>query len=479
MDCLKPVKIINQSKFVSLDHRDRMVLYVRCDKCAACQQYNRNIWYFRAFYEFQNCIENNGYVLFDCLTYRSEDVPRLSHYYDIPKKLDWMCFDYEHLRLFFVRLRRYLRKYNVEDNLRYFASTEYGTSENRTHRPHIHLLLYCTSPNLDSITLSKAIAHCWKYGRTDGIPYKSRKYVQSNTIGSSLSSALRVCQYVSKYVMKDSSFQKTIDKRIDAILFRLYQNWLQLHNYVDYDTWRTLPDGKQLKRNVYSRVGQFHRQSLHFGEAALRDMDILEIMQHNLLTIPDQKKVMMRIGLPIYYKRKLFYDLVKVDGMPTWIPNDLGKKYLKLREDDLIDRLKAEYLVYQNQGKIKDATKLVDYVVNYRGRIKAELPSLSLEDKLQLQNLVFCYVSSSDRRQFNSSFVSFSYLGNRFNYLTQNAIDSMSINEFIEKYVYFDSSFEHELTIIEEEKSKNNMSKQKLFDDQQILKQKYKAFQML
>lgn len=479
MDCLHPIKIINQCKYVSLNHRDRMVLFVRCNKCAACQQYNRNVWYFRAFYEFKETIQNGGYCLFDCLTYSPKFVPKVSQYFDIPKRLDFYCFDYEHLRLFFVRLRRYLRKYNVEDNLRYFASTEYGTKLNGTHRPHIHLLFYCTSPQLDSLTLSRAVAKCWKFGRTDGLPYKSRKYVQYNTINDNLGSALRVCQYISKYVMKDSSFQKTIDKRMQSILFRLYKNWLKDNNFVEFDEWQLLPDGKQAKKNVNSRIGQFHRQSLHFGESALGDMDILQIMSDNLLVIPDQKKITMRIGLPLYYKRKLFYDLVKVDGLPTWIPNDLGKKYLSLRENDLMERLQNEYEIFERKGIVRDASKLVDYVVNYRGRIKADLPSLPLDEKLMLQKLVFCYISSSDRKNFSSSFVSFSWLGNRNEYLCSSVFDSITINEFIDKFVYFDADFEHEISLIEEEKTKNNLSKQKAFDNEQLLRQKYKEMNIL
>ena len=478
MDCLHPIKIVNQCKFISLDHRDRIVLYVRCNKCAACQQYNRNVWYFRAFYEFKNCVEQNGYVLFDCLTYSPKYVPKISQYYDVPKRLDCYCFDYSHLRLFMVRLRRYLRKYDVENNLRYFASTEYGTKLNGTHRPHIHMLFYCTSPELDSLTLSRAIAHCWPYGRTDGLPYKSRNYVLHNTISNSLANALRVCQYVSKYVMKDSSYQKRIDERMESILFYLYKKYIKLNGYMDYDAWLSHPDGKLAKRNVYSRIGQFHRQSLHFGESALRDMDILQLLSDNLLTIPDQKKIVMRIGLPLYYKRKLFYNLVNVDGLKCWIPNELGKQYLAKRENDLLERLLDQYRIYQKQGLVQDPAKLVDYVVNYRGRIKADLPALSLDDKLQLQNLVFCYISSCDKRNYNSSFVASSYLGNRFNYLPIDC-ETISIDEFISKYVYFDSHFESELAKIEEETTKTSLSKQRLFNNNQVLNQKYKELGLL
>lgn len=477
MDCLQPIKIVNQQKFISLSHRDRVILYVRCGKCAACQEYNRNIWYFRAFYEFRDCVEKNGYCLFDCLTYSPKYVPKISNYFDIPKRLDAYCFDYMHLRLFLVRLRRYLRKYNVEQNLRFFASTEYGTKLNHTHRPHIHILFYCTSLELDNITLSKAVSHCWQYGRTDGVPYKSRSYVNHNTIGNNLASAVRVCQYISKYVMKDSSFQQTIDKRIDAVLLSLYRKWLQLNNYVDFDTWLNLPDGKLLKRSVNSRIGQFHRQSLHFGESAIRDMDILEILRDNVLTIPDQKKIAMRIGLPTYYKRKLFYELKYVDGLPTWIPTDLGKNYLNQRELDLRNMLTDEYTLYPSI--VPDVAALVDYVVEKRGRINADLPSLSLDEKLQLQDLVFCYISSSDRKYFNSSFVSFSYLGNRLGYLSNNSLDSMSIDEFIAKYVYFDADFEKQLAKINQEKSKNNVSKQTCWNNNQKLRQKYKDMNMI
>lgn len=286
MDCLYPIEIINPTKYISLDFSDRYIQKVRCGKCCNCQKTLQREWYYRAFYECKSVCESGGYMLMDCLTYAPKYVPRLSNYFDIPKSLDWMCFDYSHLRLFLVRLRRYLkyRGYDVDKSLRYFASTEYGTDDTKTHRPHIHILFYVYTPDLDNINLSRAISDCWQYGRTDGVRYKGARYVEEYTIRGGLMSSIRSCKYVSKYVVKDSSFQNVLDKRIRAIMEYIY---MDNNNFPSYDDFVHSEFGKKIFRDLVRHVNQFHRQSLGFGLSAIRDMDLNEIMKYNLLTIPD------------------------------------------------------------------------------------------------------------------------------------------------------------------------------------------------
>lgn len=501
MECFNPVRIINPSKVFSFSFADKYVDYVRCGKCAACQQTLQKEWYYRAYYEYIDTIRNGGYMLMDCLTYSPKYVPRVSRYIRIPRSLNFMCFDYTDFRFFMVRLRRYLKKrgYDVEKTLRYFCAAEYGTDETKTHRPHMHILFYVTTPNLDNYTLSRAISACWKYGRTDGIPYKSKTYVDNYTIKNGLSSSQRVCKYVSKYVMKSSEFQRTIDKRLSAIMFYLYENrfttfrlgdWKfeldyfyqvpkEVFDYNSFESFQSSEFGKKLYRDLKRHLDQFHRQSLGFGVAALGDMDIGEIMETNIISIPDGKSVVMRLGLPMYYKRKLFYYTKKVDGMKIWLPNADGMRYKELRKRDIKKRLIDDYsLMLQNYGyKIDDVPSLVDYVTEKRGRLKnAPFGESTLIDRIDApsQTQIYNYVTSSDKHYFHKSFLSSAYLGNVNIGYYDDVVDRVDINDFISEFVEYDKAKELILSTIIEKKRNKNDSCQKCYENRQRINQVYK-----
>lgn len=474
MDCLTPISILNPSKFISLDYCEPYVQYVRCGKCANCQETLSKEWYFRSYYEYQDTIKKNGYMLMDCLTYSEKYVPRVSRYVNVPKYLDFRCFDYSDLRLFLVRLRKKLERsgFDIKDSLRYFASTEYGTKIDCTHRSHIHILFFVTCPDLDNITLSRFIADTWKYGRTDGVPYKTRRYVQEHTIRNGVTGSMRSCKYVCKYVMKDSSFQKVVNSRLLKILHYLYR--YNSFGYETFDAWMMSEDGKKYKRDLNRHLNQFHRQSLGFGASAIQTMDVDEIMRTNIITIPDGKKVVNRIGLPMYYRRKLFYNVLDIDGLKTWCPTDLGKVYLQRRKEDRLNRLINEYCVAGvNYGFVCDPVELSNYVVNQRGRIKGVFKEdATILDKLDTQ-LIFNYVVGSDKSHFGKKFLSKSYLGFTNNY-NDCEFDSQDISTFIAENVYFDRQKEEMLSKFDELRSSYIKTSQKVFDLKQELRQKYK-----
>ena len=123
--CLQPLYIKNPTKFIHTNFRQRMFLGVPCGSCSECQHNKQNEWYFRTYYQYLDCISSNGYVLFDCLTYRNSELPHLSEFMHVDS--DFMCFDYADIRYFLVRLRRYLDNdgYDCKDNLKYFVASEY------------------------------------------------------------------------------------------------------------------------------------------------------------------------------------------------------------------------------------------------------------------------------------------------------------------------------------------------------------------
>lgn len=512
MDCLSPIAITSPSKYISPCFSDKFVNYVRCGRCAACQDTLSREWYFRAFYEYQNTIANNGYMLMDCLTYAPKYVPRVSRFFRaardcndylrLPRNLDFMCFDYSDLRHFFVRLRTYLKKrgFDIAHSLRYFAACEYGTDDNGTHRPHIHILFYVTTPHLDNLTLSRAVATCWKYGRTDGIPYKSAKYVNEYTISKGLISSQRACKYVSKYVMKSSVFQKEIDKRIAKIMHYLYmqratwysvtsEKWqfdgslkTEIAENVDWNTFNSYAkseSGKKLYRDLRRKLDQYHRQSLGFGASALNTFDVDSIIDNNILSIPDSKQIVMRIGLPMYYKRKLFYNLVTVDGVKYWTPNKLGMLYLEKRKIDTYNRLVSFYKSCEPNYKIKvDSESLADYVVNVRGRIDGVFDGDStVIDRVNSPWCLYNYNTSSDYRRFHMRFIARNYLGNNKRYIDV-PIQYMSIDEFKRTFVRVDDDKEIILSQIESAQLSEREAQQRLHDNRQRLNQIYKQLRI-
>lgn len=453
MDCIHPIKILNPTKYLSLKYSDRYVVYGRCGKCFACQETLQKEWYFRTYVEFMATIQN-GFVLFDCLTYRPKDVPRVSGFLDIPKSLDFMCFDYhqvtDFLKLLRIRLER--KGIDVDSNIRYFVSSEYGTDDTKTHRPHYHLLLFVRNNVVEPLYLSRMVSKCWKYGRTDGLPYKSCAYVQYNTINGGLAQSIRVCKYVSKYVNKSYEFQKVVNSRIDKIVHYLFR---QQNKEQDFEKWSKSEVGKKYKRDIIRNLNQFHRQSLGFGLSYLEDCDLNEIMDTNIISIPDNNSsLVMRIGLPLYYKRKLFYELVEVNGIKCWQPTEYGLQYLSRRNYDKVKQLIGRYEVARFCGvKIRDIELLANYVVYKRGRIKGDIDTDSIiEVRLGAVPLLYNYVTSSDKMQFNSRFISTKYLGNKngYNLSSLSFAEFMSPNEFIKEFVYYDADFETELQKVDE-----------------------------
>ena len=185
--CLNPITIKNPKKRISLSGGMPFSIQVPCGECAECKELKRTEWYYRTYYEAMSCFDSNGYVLFDTLTYRDEELPHVSEFIDIDSEWDASCFDVEDYRLFFVRLRMALQReigWNPAHCLKYFLTSEYGTDDRYTHRPHYHVLFFVRGDEngrrVDPLVLSKLINKCWMKGRTDGIDYKPYKYVMNH-----------------------------------------------------------------------------------------------------------------------------------------------------------------------------------------------------------------------------------------------------------------------------------------------------------
>ena len=286
--CLSPITIPNQSKYLSLRYRDQYLMSVPCGHCSECQKSKSNEWYLRSWFEFDR-LPSDGYVLFDTLTYRPKHLPHLSSYWSmLSPSEDFPCFDYMHIRNFLEALRLCLKRLGYGNCIRHFVASEYGTHKNYTHRPHYHLMLYVSNPALHPFTLSRLISKYWKYGRTDGLPYKKKSYVLDHNVispSSSNGSKYRTIKYITKYVTKSCQFTAVINDRVDKVMSRL-ADYATADLDLSASEWLETEFAHRERLKLLRYVNQFHRQSHHFGENALESIDLNDLSKTGCLFIP-------------------------------------------------------------------------------------------------------------------------------------------------------------------------------------------------
>lgn len=497
MSCLRPLTIINPTKRLVLDGGAPFEIQVPCGSCPNCRQSKHDEYYFRSWYEARSTFDNGGFVQAVTLTYRPSCLPHLSDFLEIPKgdSLDFPCFSRRDIRLFIMRLRERLARYgyDVRNNLGYFICTEYGTSQGHQHLPHMHCLFYVNFP-IDALLFSRFVGAAWPFGITDTFPFKSARYVTHYTFGHKYTADAfamqKKCMYVSKYVLKSSSFDKQIKRRVTALVGREYDlKGSALRDFIKND-------GRSVYNSYLRLVNQFHRQCNHFGSALWKYNDIHEVLKSGMISIYDSHSIVRHIPLPMYYQRRLFYDMVKdFRGVRSWQLNDLGRTWLLNRKLDSVQLLARsfsdwfqnlrQYLPQPSEllssadieneyhslnarvCELLDGRSWFDfacYVGIYKGRIKnidetfrdfLDAPSVDgletwacglLPKFEECQKFCYNYTSKSDYELFGSRFLSFDFLGDSVVgvipslYKYHRKDNSMSLRDFISTYVINDSA---------------------------------------
>lgn len=350
--CLFKRYIKTTAKLLPLDNSTSAILQVNCGRCSECIEQKSAEYIFRSYYQAASCIQQGGYVLFDTLTFKDECLPHLSDFssllVDKCCDFDFPCFNREYVRNFFKRLRIQLSRsgFDVKNHLKYFLTSEYGTDERYTHRPHHHILFYVSNPELSPLTLSAAISHAWTYGLTDGLPYQPLSYVYNHVYGRMSTSSFddvitrKVCNYVAKYVCKDSDFFKIVLSRID-ILSKYCNFHLDLSN-------SEFSDNSEYIKFVKRCVSPFHLQSIGFGADFLAFNNLEDVLMTGDIVMPDAKLGKKTLHLPQYFARKLFYDLYYIDGKPKWVLNAQGIAHNRCYVRENISKLAQKFKDWHN-----------------------------------------------------------------------------------------------------------------------------------
>lgn len=465
--CLSPIKIPNPTKYIDLHQRTQLLLHVPCGHCAECQANMSRQWQFRTLAEFDDCLDNQGFVYFDTLTYRNDSLPRISDYFSVDD--NFSCFDSRHIRLFLERLRTNLRRSGYDVTFKQFISSEYGE---RTHRPHYHTLFFVQG-DISPCDFSRQVADAWQLGRTDGIPWRSSRYVcEHNTImAKSCGNWLKAANYVTKYVQKSSAYQMTLNIRIDRVLHHIAERL----SHDNPDEWLQSYEARRVKLHLQHRINQFHRQSHNFGECALRDIDLQQVMTDSCLFMPDSKGISKALSLPTYYKRKLFYDMVMINGVKSWSINTLGLEYREKMKQNRLKLVTNRILGYCLDFHLPyDANKLADYICNLQGYVRsAELPEVSLATRSVTADYVG-YVTIHDKESFRGRGYFPYYVGSTQTVVPVAKVPFVQIRSFLQEHAFFDDELEQQLADIYCRLSERNHKVQSAFNLRQRLTSLFK-----
>lgn len=259
--CYRPIRILNKSR--SFDKKHSPLFFdVPCGKCEQCLASSTNDWFLRAFYQWRTYETIGGNTFFITLTYRDADLPLHGKY---------KVFNKRHIQSFIKKLKIYLARAGLPDNIGYFITCEYGS---KFDRPHYHGLLYLPF-QIDSFRLHNFfndgfIDRAWKYGFNAFSKKFGAKVVSP--------AALR---YVVKYLFK----------------FNEIYSQDGLFEYLD-----TVEDS-----HIYK---PFHLQNKGFG-LSMKDVVNDNNIINNYIPYIEDSRTVFNYPIPTYIKRKLLYDYDK------------------------------------------------------------------------------------------------------------------------------------------------------------------------
>lgn len=413
--------------------------FVDCNNCPECFRKRRNHYMLRNHFETLATLQKGGFVLLDTLTYMDDTIdyqlvwskyspvslPHLNYIGQhrfvknlsrtrkivsretgVIKEFDFRLFsntkmsdshaeylyrvnlfNYDHIKCFWKRLRSDIERgigVSVKDSLRYFAVPEFGRKKGR---PHWHIALYCTIPDVTPDLLKRYVNLAWR-----GIPINSCYYegwdnltdaqrdernfsvwssvdngatdlyssVEHNTIKDIKS--VKHIRYVTKYVLKDSSVETELC-RLFGVRFPSQLPY-ELHQYircsVGFGSFERCSDSVVLPENL--RLSTYYHPDV---EKITLPYDSSDGQKHS--------KLVDEYPLTQYYMRRKYYDSIKLpDGTYTSMPNSNYAEYK-------ISHLKDMHSGIMNNLCLHLRMVELQYPDDY-AEIKKLLEGISLED---------------------------------------------------------------------------------------------------
>lgn len=472
--CLSPRRKFTNAKNLTIG--SKLQLSFACGRCAECVENKRREWSFRTYHEVQSAFNNGCYVYVDTLTYSDSFLPRISQFIDVHQYgiADISCFNNKHYQDFLKRLRSSLKYQYKVDKIRYFLTSEYGTDERYTKRPHYHIMFFV--PNIiHPLTFSRLVSSAWLYGRTEGIAYKPFLYVRNNVFGYDLGDGkrdskmhvLRVSSYISKYVTKDQYYNKTLVSKL---------NYLQ----------ENLDDEKF--KEIRKHIDMIHRQSVGFGASFLSCCDVTNYVE--CAYMEDGEKIVCTIPLPMYYQRKLYYTNKYriIDGKRKyyWELNEHGlEKYaekifkqVERKRDELhllhlnmmSDKLQYDIVTSLLADRTFEDLAIYDVIYKDRLHLSQTIVNLDTEKQIHLhklanhihnENIPTVDLCNLDDKPYidDIRYVLYNPLNQKYEKFTQDYLKSLSYSE--NTHLLF-KDFDKLLQIFENQKLKNKHYKQSL-----------------
>lgn len=505
--CLSPIRIPSNSRIISREYLSKGYFTVPCNQCAECQQQNSLKWQFRAYWQFKEVVSKGGFALFDTLTYAPEHLPTIDKLLNIKTDNDFPCFSLPDVQAFLNRLRSLLRhKYHYKSTdvlpLKYFLTSEYGTSEHGTHRPHYHVIFYVLDPKIKPLDLSYMISSAWTYGRTDGVKWKGKNYLLQKRVifaHTKQSDSVHMAQYVAKYVEKDCDFSVQIRKRLYTYLYSIYgqkigsrfakgSSWIydvdgipvnfaaDEKRDIGFIQWLGTYEGHKLYLQTKHLVEQFHKQSQQFGAFLIPNLDMAYLFKTGCQKYTLQNGITINVPLPQYYKCKVFQQKIYICEKFSWSWTDLGKKYLRVRKFYNIRRI-AQNIdnEYMTAGKVcpANALYLAHYLVNYKDCVGIGNEVVNLEDVLKYRH-DYQYI---DKRKYHGRFVSSLWQDD------DKLVDCVTQSDYLNRrmirddFALWSRGFDAILDEYDRLRANRKASLQALFENKQKTKKKIKVVQ--
>lgn len=368
MSCFHPITVKNPAKVKNRVY-DKSTLEVPCGHCIGCKNDKRLGFFIRLYYEMKYCIDNDGFALYETLTYNNEHLPVILKASGLNDGKGIPCFSISRVQKYLKRIRKKLKDLGYNIQFKYFLSMEYGC---RLHRPHYHILFFVPTPLISRFRFKKIVEELWI----------ENGFVKAGSSNFGFVNGTGALQYCAKYVCKDiyeDTYLNKLEKKLLSCGFKK-------DDFKDIYPKTLLSQGLGIYALEYDKNNDF------------------KTFLNGDIRIEMKKDIIKAFKLPLYYERKLFFDVhyryfddssnsyfsvskladvpYGVDYSPIYVLNDLGLEMRDKRIEKRVDAVTNVYrivtcvpedtsILYKLNNKFKTNYKTL---VQFQDFVKVHLP---------------------------------------------------------------------------------------------------------